>query len=341
MGGDVKAFNTIKLMTLRVTLMLALLGLDFGCGPSGGFKITPIPADQTLREQVVLRDPGWVSDRIALIEISGILMNAYEPRLFSEGEHPVSLAVENLAAAAADSRVKAVVLRINSPGGTVTASDTLYEEISAFKKKTGKPVVAYFQDVAASGGYYLACAADEIVAQRTTVTGSIGVIMQMIDVSNTMAKLGISADAIKSGPYKDTGSPLREMRPDERKILQGLVDNFFGQFVDVVCAGRPKLTREEVLTLADGRVYIAEQALEAGLIDRIGTLHDAIEAAKSRANIKAAHTVRYIRPLGWKPNIYAETPAHPGAWTINLINVQVPFYWTKRPVFLYIWQSEG
>ena len=134
-----KTFDRIKRMTLRATLMLALLGLDFGCGPSGGFKITPVPADQTLREKIVQRDPGWISERIALIEISGILMNAHEPGFFSEGEHPVSLFVEHLAAAAADSRVKAVVLRINSPGGTVTASDILYEEIRAFKKKTGKP----------------------------------------------------------------------------------------------------------------------------------------------------------------------------------------------------------
>ena len=336
-----KTFDRIKRMTLRATLMLALLGLDFGCGPSGGFKITPVPADQTLREKIVQRDPGWISERIALIEISGILMNAHEPGFFSEGEHPVSLFVEHLAAAAADSRVKAVVLRINSPGGTVTASDILYEEIRAFKKKTGKPVVAFFQDVAASGGYYLACAADEIIAQRTSVTGSIGVIMQMVDVSSTMSKLGISADAIKSGPYKDTGSPLREMRPEERMIFQGLVDNFYGQFVDVVCSGRPKLTREQVLNLADGRVYVAEQALEAGLVDRIGSLQDAICVAKERAGIKAALTVRYIRPMSWTPNIYAQSPAPPPSWTINLINVHVPFYWTKRPTFMYIWHSEG
>lgn len=332
----------MRLARLHLSLlMIANLFLLNACAPSGGFKITPIPSDQSLREQIVHRDSGWISDRIAMIEVSGILMNAHEPEFFSEGEHPVSLMLENLNAAAADDRVKAVVLRINSPGGTVTASDTLYEEIKGFRKRTGKPVVAYFQDVAASGAYYLACAADEIIAQRTTVTGSIGVIMQMVDLSQTMAKLGIEADAIKSGPFKDAGSPLREMKSDERALFQGLVDNFYSQFVGVVCEGRPKLTRDQIVKLADGRVYSADQALEAGLIDRIGTLQEAIEAAKSRAKINKAITVRYVRPMTWVPNVYAQSPAPKTGTNVNIFNVNLPFLWTKRPTFMYIWHPEG
>lgn len=323
----------------RALAMLLVTGA--ACTPSGGFRITPVPADQSLREEIVLRDPGWISERIALIEVSGILMNAHTPGLFSHGEHPVSLMAENLAAAAADDRVKAVVLRINSPGGTVTASDTLYHEIKEFKEKTGKPVVAYFQDVAASGAYYLACACDEIIAQRTTVTGSIGVIMQMMDFSSTMAKLGISADAIKSGPNKDAGSPFRKMKPEERKIFQGLVDNFYNQFVDVVAEGRPELSREQIVKLADGRVYTASQALDAGLVDSVGTLKNAIEAAKMRAGIKAAHTVRYLRPLEWAPNVYAQSPTASGPQNLNVFNINMPFYWTKQPTFMYIWHPEG
>ena len=249
--------------------------------------------------------------------------------------------VENLNAAASDHRVKAVVLRINSPGGTVTASDTLYQEIKAFRKRTGKPVIAYFQDVAASGAYYLACAADEIIAQRTSVTGSIGVIMQMVDLSETMAKLGIEADAIKSGPFKDAGSPFREMKTEERALFQGLVDNFYSQFVEVVCEGRPHLTHEDVVKLADGRVYSAGQALEAGLIDRVGTLREAVEAAKDRAKIDRAITVRYVRPLTWAPNVYAQSPASRMGTNINIFNLNLPFLWTKRPTFLYIWHPEG
>lgn len=320
------------------SILMLIQTLTPACSPFGGVKISAIPADQTLRERVVQRHPGWVSNRIAVIDIAGVLMNAREYGLLSEGEHIVSLTMEKLEKAAADRRVKAIVLRINSPGGTVTASDILYSEILAFKKKTSKPVVAYFQDVAASGAYYLACAADEIIAQRTTVTGSIGVIMQMADLSGTLAKLGIQTDAIKSGPMKDAGSPFRRMAPEERDLFQALVDGFYAQFVDAVNEGRPGLSRDEVLKLADGRVYNSEQALKAGLIDRIGSIHDAVDVAKKRAGIEAAHVVRYARPLSWSPNVYARAP-QTGSATINLLNIKLPFDWTMRPRFMYIWDA--
>ncbi|MFQ5423813.1 MAG: signal peptide peptidase SppA [Phycisphaerae bacterium] len=326
--------NVLAHTLMKIACALTLMGA--GCVPSGGFKITPMPSDQSLKERIVYRHPGWVSNRIAVIDISGILMNAHTPGLLSEGEHPVSLTVEKLAAAARDKRVKAVVLRINSPGGTVTASDILYQEIQAFKEKTGKPVVACFMDVAASGAYYLACASDEIVARRTAVTGSIGVIMQMINVSGTMAKIGLTADAITSGPMKDAGSPFRKMRPEERELLQKLVDGFYQQFVDAVAAGRGNLTREEVLSISDGRVYSAKEALEVGLIDRIGTLQDAVAEARRRAGIEAAHTVMYHRPLAWAPNIYSAAPvSSPRA--VNFFNFDLSSLWTAQPRFMYIW----
>lgn len=328
-------------MTLiRRLVFLSILFSAWGCNPTGSFKITAMPRDLTMEEEVVTRAPGFVSNRIAVIEVSGILMNAHIPGLFSEGEHPVSFTVEKLKAAAEDGRVKAVVLRINSPGGSVTASDSLYQEVLEFKRKTGKPVVAYFQDVAASGGYYLACASDEIMAQRTSVTGSIGVIMQMMDFSRLINMIGVSADAIKSGEFKDTGSPFRTMRKDERDVFQGLVDGFYEQFIDTVQAGRPKLDRKQILKLADGRVYTAEQALENGLIDRIGTMNDAIESAKNKAGIKAANVVMYHRPFDWTPNIYASGPGGtPQA--VNLFNVNLPSFWTRQPRFMYIWSVEG
>lgn len=323
--------------TSPISCLLGLWALFLiGCAPSGGFRITPVPADQTLKEQVVYRESVWTGNRILLLDIGGVLLNAHEPGFFGGGEHVVSLIVEKLYAAEKDDRVKAVVLRINSPGGTVTASDTVLQEIKQFKLRTKKPVIAYFQDVAASGAYYLACGADEILAQRTTVTGSIGVIMQMFDLSDTMNKLGIQPDAITSGPFKDSGSPFRTMRPEERKLFQGLVDNFYNQFVMVVEEGRPKLTHEQVLKLADGRVYSAEQALDAGLIDGICTLREAIDAAKKRAKITTANTVQYHRPQDWTPNIYAQSPT-PQVQNFNIFNVNLPSLWTERPIFLYIW----
>jgi len=336
--------QTAGSMRATFVLLAAIVFCAPACMPSGSFKITTIPENQTLRERVVIKDKFWTSNRVAIIDIQGLLMNAHANSLFSEGEHVVSFTVEKLQKAADDRRVKAVVLRVNSPGGTVTASDTLYEEILAFKQKTKKPVVAYFQDVAASGGYYLSCAADEIIAQRSTVTGSIGVIMQMVDVSGGLSKLGITTDAITSGEYKDAGSPFRHMTVEERELFQTMVNGFYAQFVDAVDTGRPNLSREEVVKLADGRVYLAQQALDAGLIDRIGTLHDAIDVAKRRAGIEDAHVVLYHRPLTWAPNVYAQSPAPPAAGaTINLLNINTSSDWTVRPRFLYIWdcQSQG
>jgi protease-4 len=311
--------------------------LAMGCSPGGGFKITPIPADQSLEEEVVIRDKSWTTNRIAIIDISGILMNAHSPGLLSSGEHPVSLAVEKLKAAEDDRRVKAVVLRVNSPGGTVTASELLYQEIKGFKERSCKPVVALFMDVAASGGYYLSCAADEIVAQRTSVTGSIGVIMQMFNVRGTFDKLGIDTDAIVSGQHKDSGSPFRMMRPEERVLFQQIVDDLYRQFLDVVQEGRPNLSSEKIASLADGRVYTATQAFEEGLVDKIGTLQDAVDVAKRRAGITKAHTVIYRRPHDWKPNIYATADNVVPEMTINLFNVALPFLWTGQAQFMYIW----
>ncbi|MDX8407968.1 MAG: S49 family peptidase, partial [Mariprofundaceae bacterium] len=157
-------------------------------------------SSRALTETVIYREAPFASEKIAVIDISGLLLNAHAPQFIGQGEHSVSLLTEQLDKARRDSRVKGVVLRINSPGGTVTASEIMHDEITRFREETGKPVVASLQDVAASGGYYVACACDEILAQRSTVTGSIGVIMQLFDFTGTMAKFGVTSNAITSGP---------------------------------------------------------------------------------------------------------------------------------------------
>lgn len=309
-----------------------------GCTPPSSFRVTAVPTDKSLEEAVLSRAGGFVSDRVAIIDISGVLMNGRVNGILSEGEHPVALTVEQLDKAANDKRVKAIVLRINSPGGSVTASDTLHHEIGKFRERTRKPVVAYFQDVAASGAYFLACASDEIMAQRTSVTGSIGVIMLMVNMQGTLDYIGVRTDAITSGAFKDAGSPFRTMKSEERLLFQQMVNDFYDQFVDAVDAGRPSLTRQQVLTIADGRVYTATQALDNGLIDQIGSMDDAIGVACTRAGIQKANVVRYHRPLAWVPNTYAGGPtAPPAASTINLLNIDVASMWTSHPQFMYIW----
>jgi protease-4 len=318
----------------------ALCSIGFassGCMPEG-LLVTPVTARQNLVEEVLRRETWWGGDKIALFNVDGVLLNMHEPRLIGEGEHPVSLLLEQLDRARRDPQVKAAVLRINSPGGSVTAAEMMYNEVVRFRR-SGRPVVAVLTDVGASGGYYIACACDEIWAHKSTVTGSIGVIMQLLDLSGTMQKIGLAAPAITSGPNKDAGSPFKPMTPEQQEIFQSIVDGMYKQFIDVVKEGRPNLTEQRVRELADGRVYGAQQALENGLIDRIGTMQDAIDAAKQRVGAKAIRLVTYRRPLGYKPNYYAQAyPAPSAGGDVNLINLDLAgMLRGTTPQFLYLW----
>ncbi len=318
------------------TVIVLTAGLA-GCGPTG-YKITPVPPDRRLQESVLIDEGGFFPAKIALIDVEGVLLDRPRFTLIGEGEHPVSLLVEKLDKAASDPRVRGLVLRINSPGGTVTASDLMFKEILHFKQRTGhkRPVLAVMMDVAASGAYYVACAADGIVAHPSTVTGSIGVMMQMVNFAGTMHKLGIGADAIKSGPMKDAGSPLRHMTAEERAVFQGIIDHFYDGFVTMVADRRPGLDEAQVRELADGRVWTAKEALELGFIDQIGTLRTALAAMKQQIGAERVRVVTYHRPLGWKPNIYASQPGGPPQ--VNLINIDLPSTWTDTaPRFLYLW----
>ncbi len=295
--------------------------------------ITPVSGKRDLVETVLRRDSPFARDKIALIDVTGVILNAPERHLLGKGEHSVSLLLEQLEKARRDKAVKAVILRINSPGGTVVASELMHDEITHFKK-SGKPVIAVMMDVAASGGYYIACACDEIVAQPSTVTGSIGVLLQMLNVTKTMELIGIRTDAITSGTYKDAGSPLRTMRPEEREVFQRIVDEMFDRFVRVVAAGRSELDEAAVRALADGRVYTASQALELGLIDRIAPLREVIDTTKETVGSRSIRLVAYRRRAGYRPNYYARAPRG----DVNLINFE-PFLPFTRPAprFLYLW----
>jgi protease-4 len=247
----------------------------------------------------------------------------------------VSLFREKLDAAAADKRVKAVVLRINSPGGAVTASDIIFQDLVHFRHKTRKPVVACMMDVAASGAYYLAMGCDRVYAHPTTVTGSIGVIMSLYNASGLFAKLGVSSKPIKSGPNKDIGNPGRPMTKEEEAILQGMVNSFYGQFVKVVAEGR-KLPEDRVRVLADGRVYTGLDAVKLGLVDEVGYLEDAICTAKTMACIKDAKVVAYDRCQGYRGSIYAGLPNIPSQINIKL---DVPGLSNGTgAAFMYLWE---
>lgn len=180
--------------------------------------------------------------------------------------------------------VKALLLRVDSPGGGVAASQEIYEEVKRSKQE-GKPIVVSMGSVAASGGYYVSCPADRIVANRGTITGSIGVISQFMRFDPLMKKIGIEANTIKSGKFKDTGNPFREMTSEDRTYFQNLIDDVHRQFIKVVEDER-ELAHKLVVRYADGRVFTGEQALAAGLVDTLGTYEDAIRIAADLAGIE-------------------------------------------------------
>lgn len=309
-----------------------------GCGPTS-FVVTPISARQTLTESVVLRESPWAVQKIALIDVDGVLQNARPASLLgTAGENPVSLFAEKLDKAASDRYVRAVLLRINSPGGGVTATDLMYDELQRFRQRTQKPVVASLLDVAASGGYYLACGADRIYALPTTVTGSIGVIMIAPEISGTMQKIGVHMNVIKSGALKDMGSPFRPMDEPERAVFQGLIDGMYARFVDVVARSRTALPPQRLKELADGRVYLGGEAQKLGLVDEVGALHEALLGAKAAARLSETpvKVVQYGRPIAHRPNVYASGDAP--APHVSVVNVALPDWLTSpSPQLLYLW----
>ena len=314
-----------------------------GCGRNVGFLVRPVRFGQPLTETVVAADKGlFVTDKIAIIDVDGMLFNRRSRGLFG-GENPVSLFIEKIDRIETDPHVKAVVLRINSPGGGVTASDIMYQRLMRLRSKRKIPIVASLEDVAASGGYYIACAGETIVAHPTTITGSIGVLVQTVSFAGSMKMLGIEARAVVSGKHKDMTSPFKPLRDDDIAILQGIVDTFYGRFLDVVASARPNLTRKQVQILADGRIYTADGALKNGLIDKIGYTDDAIALAKAKSGASKVKVVIYHRPGGYRANVYSAANAPPAAsQQINLVNINVPdILSAAQPRFLYLWTGRN
>jgi protease-4 len=312
----------------RAGLIATVLALTVGCSV---VSIDLTPRIRPLEEETV---GGQGDAKILLMDFSGFLSDDLDTGSLTIGAPPprVPLLVrvrEELEKASGDRKLKAVVLKINSPGGTVTTSDILFQELDGFRRRTKLPVVAVMMDVAASGGYYIALAADTIVAHPTTVTGSIGVIMVTVNADGLLQKIGVTAAAIKSGPFKDMGSPLRTLTPEERAIFQSVIDELYGQFVGKV-AERRKVSLETAKKLGDGRIYTAQQALA----DRIGYIPDALEVARQAAGVSEARIVVYRRPRDYRATYYAGTRSDS--------EVEIPFarlaaMVTSGPKFLYLW----
>ena len=221
--------------------------------------------------------PLQFGDKIAIVEVKGVITQS-------------SGVIEDIHQYLADDGVKAIILRVDSPGGGVGPSQEIYGEILKAKRK--KKIITSMGSVAASGGYYVACASDLIVANPGTITGSIGVIMQFSNFEELLKKIGIKGVVIKSGEHKDIGSPLREMTPEEKKIMQDTLDNVHQQFIQAVAKGR-KLDPAKVVPIADGRIMTGEQAQQLGLVDKLGNLQDAIDEASKLVGIQGKPQIVY------------------------------------------------
>jgi protease-4 len=256
MGGRLTIVVTAVLVYLAVAglLLLSLGGLSRGEGGRAGL----------------------FGPRVAIVELEGVIIE-------------VDDVVRELKAHRDNSTVRAVVMRINSPGGVVAPTQELHDAVLRLRD-AGKPVVASLGAVAASGGYYVAVACDQIYANRGTLTGSIGVIMQLPNLEQLMKKIGVDYVVVKAGQFKDVGNIARPMTADERRVMQALLDDVHGQFIDAVAAGR-KLSREDVLRFADGRVFSGVQAKDLRMVDALGGLEDAVQAAAKLAGIPGTPSV--------------------------------------------------
>lgn len=288
-----------------------------------------------LTERVV---SGSGRAKILLLDLTGVITSEESsgPLGIGGSESAVARLDAELVLAAEDDDVRAIVVRINSPGGTVTASDIIYQRLMRFKAEHGVPVLVQMMDVAASGGYYSALAGDEIVATPTTVTGSIGVIFNNVSVAGLMEKLGVRDQTVASGAMKDIGSPLRTMTPAEREVLEKLIGDFQSRFVALVRERRPTLTPEMSATMTDGRVFSADQALQGGLVDSIGYLDDTITRAKTRAGVSEARVIRYRRANEFDDGIYARAGAPAQVTQVSLLNFENRLL-PSGPNFLYLW----
>jgi protease-4 len=277
--------------------------------------------------------------RVAVIDVDGLLLNQNTVAVLGPAENPVAVFREKLAAAGSDGRVVAVLLRVHSPGGGVTACDIMADELDRFRAVTRKPVVACLMDVATSGAYYLAIGADRVVALPTAITGGIGAIFNHVNLQDAMAQLNVVLDPVKSGSRIDMGSVAGPLDPETRAMLQEMAGEFHQRFLERVARRRPAMTRVDRQGIQDGRIVSASRALELHMVDRLGSIHDALREAEHLAGVADAEVVFYHRPASPARSLFAISPSP--APLSEAIPLSYPgLDRSKLPTFLYLWQPD-
>ncbi|MEE9913740.1 MAG: signal peptide peptidase SppA [Deltaproteobacteria bacterium] len=311
------------------TILLSLFWVSACSAPRLNiFDTTPNP----LREFTL---EGKGKDKILVIPVNGMISDAPKQDLFAAQPSLVEQVVVQLNKAQADPQIKAVLLKVNSSGGTITASDLLYHEILMYKAKTGNKISVIMMDLAASGAYYLSLPADLIMAHPTTLTGSVGVIFIRPKAYGLMSKIGLGVEVSKFGENKDMGSPFRESNDEEKKLMQKTVDTFGKRFLDLVQKHR-KLDEQALKEVSTARVFVADDALRLKLIDKIGYIRDAVKETRTIAGLADdTRVVVYRRNDIPEDNYYraaAPDAAHPA-----LIHIDLPEILKARAGFYYLW----
>ncbi len=319
-------------MRLRFFIFIALTLLVLpGCAPK--IKLFAAPTTDPLKEFTIQGDGDG---KLALIHLTGFLTTQSSQGVLRAKPSPVQELVSALKLAELDEEVRGIVLAIDSPGGTTTASDIIYHELMAFKQRSGKKVVVTMLDVAASGGYYAALSADLIMAHPTTVTGSVGVIFLRPKFHGLMDKIGVNVEVSKSGKDKDMGSPFRPTTADEAALFQSIIVDYANRFHGLVAKHR-KLSAANMATVRTARVFTANQAKAVGLIDQIGYMQDTFARAKQLSNLPAdAKVVAYRRDTYPNDNPYNSMSAT-DVDKLNLLGVDASMIMPPKAGFYYVW----
>jgi protease-4 len=317
-------------MKKNLVLIISISLLLSGCAPHIHLDFL---GEEQVQEVVLIKSPA--KEKIIILDVTGLISTTLNPGLFEREGDILSRIYYRLEKASEDKRVKALILRLDTPGGEVTASDILYNEILRFKEKTSIPVVGLMMGMATSGGYYVASACDYVIAHPSTITGSIGVISIFPNLQELFTKIGIKVNVIKSGKMKDSGSPFKDLTEEEKKIFQSVIDELYNKFLDVVYQKRKdSLSFEKLKKIADGRIYTASQAHTLKLIDEIGYFDSALKKALSLAMIKDAKVIAYTYYPKRKTNIYATKLERPSLFEGNNFEKMLR---SLKSGFYYLW----
>lgn len=330
-----KSHTAIWLLVVFLGLLL-IASLMLNAGLSGALKqklsARSITQDRAVDEYPELTEVWSYGDgdvKVARIAVEGVILREVEAGLLAAPVNMVDSVLAQIRTARADSDVRGIILEVDSPGGGITASDEIYRALVDFRESdTGRVVVVFMRDLAASGGYYVSLGGDWLIAQPTTVLGSIGVIMQTLNLKGLSEKIGISDVTIKSGENKDLLNPFTDVDPKQRALLQEMIDSMFEHFLAIVRTNRPMIPAADLRELADGRLFVAQQALKLKLVDQIGYWDDALAKTAELLKTESVKVVRYEQHLDF------------WTWLMSVRSPMQSLRWLSshtRPRFLYLW----